>query len=622
MALSKNTLKTSSLAFFLILLVLLVGISLLIFQNKVTRIFKNNFIQNISEVQDLYSQTLKSKFQDQFNMLEAQARYFENTNLLDQESLKKTIKNSKGIGDFKKIAISSRDGSTTNYTGQTLANVKNKPYFTKTLTSGLPQISDKIELDENLEPTLAITYPIKNGKTVEAVLIGTLSYSVLKNLFSTKMFSGQSYNYIIANDGNIILCNKDKQKALYNVNFFDYLKNNSQEENSSINRMKINVINSNSDYILHKGKEGLQILTYAPLGINNWYIVSVMPFTYISQQQAAVSKIVTILLVIISVTIFSFIFAIYLLFRKNANVEKANERLTIANSQAQSLIFEYDIQKQSVDFSGDTQFIFGTDKTNFSIDFIKTEFYKRIHEDDVKSITEHLKNSILNKTSDFSSEFRYKTFSNEYIWLRMTGTLIKEKEGKAEKFIGTINNVNAQVLKEQELRSQAESDKLTGLLNKSAMEMHVKQYLDEEAEGNTCALFIIDLDNFKKVNDTLGHLIGDMAILDTAKKLSLIFSEKDLIGRFGGDEFCILLRLNPQMDSKTKRKVIQDKAKNICMLLKEDYFDEKNCIEVSSSIGIAVYPESGSTYEELFQNADTALYDVKTNGKNSFKIFK
>ena len=124
------------------------------------------------------------------------------------------------------------------------------------------------------------------------------------------MFSGQSYNYIIANDGNIILCNKDKQKALYNVNFFDYLKNNSQEENSSINRMKINVINSNSDYILHKGKEGLQILTYAPLGINNWYIVSVMPFTYISQQQAAVSKIVTILLVIISVTIFSFIFAI------------------------------------------------------------------------------------------------------------------------------------------------------------------------------------------------------------------------------------------------------------------------------------------------------------------------
>ena len=152
--------------------------------------------------------------------------------------------------------------------------------------------------------------------------------------------------------------------------------------------------------------------------------------------------------------------------------------------------------------------------------------------------------------------------------------------------------------------------------------MHVKQYLDEEAEGNTCALFIIDLDNFKKVNDTLGHLIGDMAILDTAKKLSLIFSEKDLIGRFGGDEFCILLRLNPQMDSKTKRKVIQDKAKNICMLLKEDYFDEKNCIEVSSSIGIAVYPESGSTYEELFQNADTALYDVKTNGKNSFKIFK
>ena len=236
MKISKN-LRAALLTLSLVMLVVLVTVSIIVFHNKVTGVFRQLSIQSISEVQDLYTQALQAKFSDLSAMLEAQARYFSDEDLSSPETLKKIISNTKGIGDFKKVAIASKDGVCTNYTGQSLANVRGKPYFTRTINTAQPQVSSKIELDENLEPTLSLTYPIMNGNKVDAVIIGTLSYGVLKNLFSVAMFSGTSYTYIIANDGNIILCNKDKQRTLYNVNFYEYLKNNTDEDNPGISRM-------------------------------------------------------------------------------------------------------------------------------------------------------------------------------------------------------------------------------------------------------------------------------------------------------------------------------------------------------------------------------------------------
>lgn len=607
----------------ILLLVFLVSISFFVFHQKTSALLSDMSIQNISEVQDLYARTLQAKFADQLNMLEAQSRYFDDVDLGDDDALRRTISSTRGIGEFKKIAVASREGVCTNYTGQTLSNIYNKAYFFDTVKTGLPQISNRIEVDENIEPILTLTYPIKRGGSVEAVIIGTLSYSVLKNLFTVPIFSGKSYMYIIAVDGNIILCNRELQRNLYNVNFYDYLRNNSASDNDTpvINKMKSDVVKNDAGFMLFHGKDARKIFSYAPLGINNWYIVSAVPYSYILQQQGEINVLVYLFIGVMAFIIFMFIFVFYVLFRMTSSIEKDNERLTIANNQAQSLIFEFDLQRQMVDFSGDTQFILGTDKKNFAADFIRAEYYKRIHADDV-SVTEHLHETLQSLNADFSAEFRYKCFSNEYIWLRMTGSLISKGDGKGQKFIGSINNVNAQVLHEQELKSIAEMDKLTGLLNKSAMEQNARKCLAADSCGQKCALFIIDLDNFKKVNDTLGHMVGDMAIVDAAKKLSLIFSEKDFISRFGGDEFCILLRMSRNLDDETVSRIIQEKAQNLCTFLREDYFDDKTIIEVSASVGIALYPEGGEDYGELFKHADEALYQVKKGGKNGYRIFE
>lgn len=158
-------------------------------------------------------------------------------------------------------------------------------------------------------------------------------------------------------------------------------------------------------------------------------------------------------------------------------------------------------------------------------------------------------------------------------------------------------------------------------MNKSALEESIKSSLNANKNVTSFALFIIDLDNFKAVNDKLGHLIGDMAIQDAAKKISLIFSEKDFIGRFGGDEFCVFLQLSNAAEEKNFQKIINNKLQTLKTILNEDYFKDNIVVHVSASIGVAIYPQHGVNYQELFHNADHALYDVKMNGKDGYKIY-
>ena len=615
--------RSTKIVLLVFILVAFVTASLFVFRLKSLQLISDASMQNIFEIQEMYAQTLQAKFSDQLNMLEAQARYFENVDLNNEEALKKTITSTKGIGDFKKIGVVDKSGATTSTEGKNLSNIYNKTYFFDAIKSGKPQISNRIEVDENLDPILTLIYPIKQEDSVKAAIIGTLSYDVLKNLFAVSLFSGESYMYIISADGNVILCNRDKKRNLYNINIYDLIKNSAKTESEYvINKIRSDIIKNQSDFMTFNAKDSYKLFAYAPLGINNWYIISVIPYSYIVQKQVAIGFWVYVLLGAIAFTITMFILVLYGLFKKNTSIEKDNERLTIANNQSQTLIFEYDFSRQQITFSGDTQFILGTDQKVFSIDFIRAEYYKRIHNDDKKVLTELLE-TIKTSLPDFTGEFRYKNFiGNEYIWLRISGSLLDKEEGSGKKLIGTITNVNSQVLHEQELKSIAERDKLTGLLNKTAMEQQALAVLEQASEDQKCALFIIDLDNFKKVNDTLGHLVGDMAIVDAGKKLSLIFSEKDLISRFGGDEFCILLRFRKNLSTETITNIITEKAQNLCTFLHEVYFDDNTAISVSASVGIAFFPENGSTYNELFDAADSALYKVKANGKNGYKFFE
>ena len=162
---------------------------------------------------------------------------------------------------------------------------------------------------------------------------------------------------------------------------------------------------------------------------------------------------------------------------------------------------------------------------------------------------------------------------------------------------------------------ESELDKLTELFNKKTMEnlckMKLKTFNENKSANVFMALYVVDLDHFKEVNDLLGHQFGDKVLVEFAKGLRKIFRPNDCIGRFGGDEFVIIVDSLPNME------VVIRKAEQIKQIAFNLTVEDSSKF-VTASIGIAIAPQNGRTYDDLFASADKALYHVKRNGKNGY----
>lgn len=171
------------------------------------------------------------------------------------------------------------------------------------------------------------------------------------------------------------------------------------------------------------------------------------------------------------------------------------------------------------------------------------------------------------------------------------------------------------------LRTKAERDLLTNLLNKRTFESSVENILANHSADEIGALFIIDLDNFKAVNDTKGHMVGDQVLSSVADEMRETFRQQDHLGRIGGDEFAVYMPLSNMPDENERYEVIKSKADRLCAGIGKIAEKLRQDMKVSCSIGIALDPEHGTTYEQLYQSADEALYQSKNSGKNKYSIF-
>ena len=166
-----------------------------------------------------------------------------------------------------------------------------------------------------------------------------------------------------------------------------------------------------------------------------------------------------------------------------------------------------------------------------------------------------------------------------------------------------------------ELQNKAETDLLTDLLNKISTENKIKEYLEAEGQDKTCMMCVLDIDNFKKINDTMGHAFGDEVLATFGKKIRSEFRVTDIIGRTGGDEFIIFLK-----DLKDDA-VIEREAGRVAGFFKDFTVGTYTKYSPTASIGAAIFPRDGQDYESLYKAADTALYKAKKRGKNQLAFF-
>lgn len=169
----------------------------------------------------------------------------------------------------------------------------------------------------------------------------------------------------------------------------------------------------------------------------------------------------------------------------------------------------------------------------------------------------------------------------------------------------------------EKLHKEAERDSLTQVLNRAGVEKRIRSWLEtKDALERGAALFIIDLDYFKSINDTLGHAEGDKALVQIAKKLQALFREDDVIGRFGGDEFVVFC---PGMKNES---TIEEKARMVIMGGEQDIIRSAGSVHLTLSVGAAIYPDHGNNYDALFRMADRALYEAKESGRNAYVLFR
>ncbi|MBR5109205.1 MAG: diguanylate cyclase [Clostridia bacterium] len=191
---------------------------------------------------------------------------------------------------------------------------------------------------------------------------------------------------------------------------------------------------------------------------------------------------------------------------------------------------------------------------------------------------------------------------------------VYDADGKISGIIALINNVTEQHLLKQELEKRTQIDPLTELLNKPTTEEHIRMMLKTAGKDwKNGALMMLDVDNFKNVNDSHGHAVGDHVLARIARIIHSNFRVMDVTGRIGGDEFMVFLR------NIKETEAVCNSARRIQQQVRAAFPELPGGISIS--IGIALYPAHGVTFEELYRAADAALYEVKNRCKGNFHVY-
>ena len=244
--------------------------------------------------------------------------------------------------------------------------------------------------------------------------------------------------------------------------------------------------------------------------------------------------------------------------------------------------------------------------------------FKSVHQD--KEFGDALWNEL--KVKGFwSGEVYNKKANDKIIPLRSTITAIKDKSGKITHFLGQYIDIGEQKDKEKVLEYQATHDNLTGLPNRLLLLDRIERAITKVVRHKIVGgLIFIDLDNFKEVNDTLGHDIGDSLLIMVAKKIKEVIREEDTIARIGGDEFIVLLDNvgNNKSDAKININILAEKIKDTLNAITHI---EGNINVSTPSIGITLFSDSSVSVKDIIKQADTAMYAAKKQGKNAIEFF-
>ena len=285
----------------------------------------------------------------------------------------------------------------------------------------------------------------------------------------------------------------------------------------------------------------------------------------------------------------------------------AHERLALALEASQLSLWDYDVAAGVVHFDAQWQVLTGDEPGAMPV----AELAQRVHADDAGVLRTALAAALRSDTVAFHADFRWRTSHGDWRWLRSTGRVVeRDAHGRALRAIGTHLDISERKADEERLRRAAFHDQLTALPNRHALSEHLPRAIARaRRSGRPLALGMIDLDDFKPVNDTWGHGAGDRLLQQLAARLQANLRAADYLARIGGDEFVVVVE-----DLDAQQPMVQlEAALGRLHEAVELAFDLGDGVrtEIGMAAGVALYPVDAHDADALLRQADAAMYLAK-----------
>lgn len=289
-------------------------------------------------------------------------------------------------------------------------------------------------------------------------------------------------------------------------------------------------------------------------------------------------------------------------------LEKERKKLGAVVRMSGDRIFEYDIATDYMTYTNPGEGLLFSEQITENY----TEHLAKIIMEDDREARHELMDALRHGKENFSIELRRVGANGEYHWVLVSGQTIYDKDHNPERVLGKIQDIDEQKQKEEDLRDKSQKDSLTGLYNHMTAKQIVTEKIADKQEGQESYLIICDIDNFKGINDTNGHMFGDAVLCSFADEMSRLLPDA-VKGRIGGDEFMMYVE-------NTSRETLHEQLVALNNSMSDRFDDDKTGLHISCSLGVVSVNGSVTDFDELFQWADHALYRVKSSGKGSHAI--
>lgn len=591
---------------FALLIFIIIGASFLDFANRVEKSVHHQAEQTLNEMVSEGALRLDTQIKRDMAFLRTEASIMAADGTVnDMEKVIRNLKLGQDNYKFSRMTFIKPDGTAHTSTGE-VGNLSTREYVQSAL-GGTETVSDIVISNFSGEESFALAVPVYENGNIIGVLSGAYGGDSFSDVVNMKVYGNKSITCIIQPNGTYVLGPKSDQEKTRGWN------SDGDTQQEIVDKMT----KGESGYASFNNGEQNWQFSYVQANINDWYVVTLVPEQVVMAQSDYIQKMAIVLCAKVILALVAIVIYIIITQRRRLKEEQAqqekrhldNSRYRVLLENLEALFFEWDLEANKVTCSKEWK-----ERLGYEPDATIIENGTLVDEQEQLSFSGFIE-AVRGGLGYSEEEYQLRGATGKSFWCRIRISGVQNQFGEVRRIMGLIEDIDERKRREASLMNDAMCDPLTNLLNKMATEEQITFVLKNEMrETFYHGFMLLDIDDFKSINDNFGHNRGDQVLKNVANGLLRLCRSSDIVGRIGGDEFVIFMR------NVTAESQISMKAKEIVEEFKSIEVEDGTLI--TCSLGIAVAKGKDCSFEALYNRADKAMYQAKKGGKNQFAFYE